>query len=74
MLADAPDVKLRKKLSRQMTATVTKILLIKGRSKREMVELLTPAQKALLKIEMARPDAPGDLGELIERVFNLPRM
>ena len=57
MLADAPDVKLRK-----------------GRSKREMVELLTPAQKALLKIEMARPDAPGDLGELIERVFNLPRM
>ncbi len=74
MLADAPNAKLREKLSKQMTGTVVKILLIKGQSIREMVGILTPEQKKFLKTEMTKPDAPADLSELMERVFNIPKM
>ncbi len=74
MLADAPKAKLREKLSKQMTGTVVKILLIKGQSIREMVGILTPEQKKFLKTEMTKPDAPADLSELMERVFNIPKM
>ncbi len=73
MLADVPNSKLRENLSKQMTSTVVKILLIKGQSIREMVNTLTPEQKKLLKTEMTKPDAPGDLSELMERVFNIPK-
>lgn len=73
MLADKPDGKLRKRLSRQMTENTGKIVLIKGETIREMVNLLTPEQKNLLKTEMKKPGAPADLSELMERVFNIPK-
>ena len=56
-----------------MTETTVKILLLKGQSTRETVNALTPEQKSLLKKEMEKPDAPADLSELIERIFNVPK-
>ncbi len=73
MLADKPDEKLRKRLSRQMTETTGKIVLIKGETIREMVNLLTPEQKVLLKTEMKKSDAPADLSELMQRIFYIPK-
>lgn len=73
MLADKPDEKRRKKLSKQMTDTTGKLLLIKGNSIRAMIAVLTPEQKELLKSEMKKPDAPADLSELFERVFIIPK-
>ena len=73
MLADKPDEKRRKKLSKQMTATTGKLLLVKGNSIREMIGVLTPEQKELLKSEMKKPDAPADLSELFERIFLIPK-
>lgn len=73
MLADKPDEKRRKKLSKQMTDTTVKLLLIKGNSIREMIAVLTPEQKELLKSEMKKQDAPADLSELFERVFIIPK-
>jgi hypothetical protein len=35
------------------------------------VGVLTPEQKRLVKSEMRKPGAPGDLGEVIARTFNL---
>lgn len=73
MLADKPNEKRRKKLSKQMTATTGKLLLVKGNSIREMIGVLTPEQKELLKSEMKKPNAPADLSELFERVFIIPK-
>jgi hypothetical protein len=74
MLADRPDEPLREKLSKQLNDTAVQILNVKGQSIREMVNVLTPSQKNLLKTAMTKPDATADLSELMERVFNIPKM
>lgn len=73
MLADQPSEKVRKKLSRQMTELTGKIVLIKGQTIRETVNILTPEQKARLKAEMKKPGAPADLSELMTRIFDTPK-
>ncbi|MGB8508444.1 MAG: hypothetical protein WCD76_08560 [Pyrinomonadaceae bacterium] len=71
MLADQPDEKLRVKLSAEMKAAAWELLAIKGQGVREMVNVLTPAQKRLVKSEMRKPGAPADLSEVISRTFKL---
>ena len=72
MLADKEDQALRRKLSAQMNQAVVALLAIKGQSIRDVIAVLTPAQKQLVKSEMRKPGAPGDLTELMARVFSLP--
>ena len=72
MLSEKENAALRRRLSREMDEAVVKLLNIKGQSIREMVGVLTPAQKQLLRDEMRKPGAPGDLSELIAKLFNLP--
>ena len=55
-----------------MDEVVVGLLSIKGQSIREMVKVLTPEQKQLIRVEMTKPGAPGDLSELIMKVFGVP--
>jgi Spy/CpxP family protein refolding chaperone len=71
MLADKPDEKLRAKLSAEMKEVTWQLLVIKGQAIRETVNVLTPAQKQLVKAEMRKPGAPADLSEVITHTFNL---
>ncbi len=72
MLADKPDEQLRQRLSKELDETVVGLLHIKGQSFREAVNVLTPEQKQLIKSELKKPGAPGDLMELIVKTFKLP--
>ena len=72
MLSDKEDEALRQKLDKELNETAGKLLAIKGQSIREMVGVLAPAQKQFVREEMRKPGAPGDLSELIERLFNSP--
>lgn len=71
MLADKPDEKLRVALSAKMKETAWELLSIKGQAVRETVNVLTPEQKQIIKREMRKPGAPGDLSEVIARAFKL---
>lgn len=71
MLAERPDEKVRVKLSAEMKETAWELLAIKGQGVRETVNVLTPAQRRLVKSEMRKPGAPGDLSEVISQVFKL---
>ncbi len=69
MLADAPSETLRVSLAAEMRTVVGELLDIKGQSIHDAVAVLTPRQKAQLKAEMVKPGAPGDLSELIGKMF-----
>lgn len=71
MLSDRPDEALRARLSSEMKEATWKLLAIKGQAVRETVNVLTPDQKRLIKSEMRKPGAPGDLSEVIARTFKL---
>lgn len=70
MLSDAPDQELRLRLSHEMSTDASQILALKGESIWAAVGILTATQKAALKLEMAKPNAPADLTEIIDRQFN----
>lgn len=72
MLSEKEDEALGQRLSREMDKVVVALLALKGQSIRDMVRVLTPEQRQLMRSEMQKPGAPGDLSELIMRVFNVP--
>lgn len=72
MLADRPDESLRVKLSNEMKNVTWQLLAIKGQAIRETVNVLTPAQRQIIRVEMRKPGAPADLGELIAKTFDFP--
>jgi Spy/CpxP family protein refolding chaperone len=71
MLADKPDERLRASLSAQMEKATWVLLSIKGQSIHDIVRILTPAQRRLVKAEMQKPGAPSDLSEVVAHVFKL---
>lgn len=71
MLADQPDEKLRADLSAQMEKAVWTLFSIKGQSIHDIVRVLTPAQRQLVKAEMHKPGAPEDLSEVVAHLFKL---
>ena len=71
MLADKPDEELRARLSAEMKEAAWELLAIKGQAIREIVGVLTPEQKQLIKSEMRKPGAPADLSEVIAHTFKL---
>jgi Spy/CpxP family protein refolding chaperone len=72
MLADRPDENLRVRLSNEMKNVTWQLLAIKGQAIRETVNVLTPEQRQLIRVEMRKPGAPADLGELIAKTFGFP--
>jgi Spy/CpxP family protein refolding chaperone len=71
MLADAPDEKLRADLSAQMKEAAWALLEIKGQSIHDIVRVLTPAQRQVVREEMKKPGAPADLSEVVAHTFKL---
>ena len=74
-LSDTPNEELRVSLDDQMKELVWQMLLVKGDSMWAAFRLLTPEQKRIVKAEIARPRAPGDLPDvmdLIGKTFKLP--
>lgn len=71
MLAENRDEALRQSLSKEMDEIVVQLLHIKGQSMWDAANVLNPAQKQLVKAEMAKPGAPGDMMEVIVRTFKL---
>lgn len=73
MLSEKPNEALRQKLSQELSEAVAGVLAVKGQAFWDAVKVLTPEQKDFLRREMAKPDVEGDLGEVIARLFNLPK-
>ncbi|SOD95241.1 Spy/CpxP family protein refolding chaperone [Spirosoma fluviale] len=73
MLADQEDKTLRQQLAIQMNKATIELLSIKGQSMRDIVGVLTPEQKQLVKQEMQKPNAKADLAELIGKMFNVAK-
>ncbi|MDT7604290.1 MAG: hypothetical protein QOF61_2287 [Acidobacteriota bacterium] len=71
MLADKPDEKLRASLSAQMEKATWAVLSIKGQSVYDILRILTPAQRQLVRTEMQKPGAPSDLSEVVTHLFKL---
>lgn len=71
MLADEPDEKLRADLSAQMEKATWSLLSIKGQSIHDIIRVLTPAQRQLVRVEMRKPGSPADLSEVVARLFRL---
>jgi Spy/CpxP family protein refolding chaperone len=71
MLSDKPNDALRKKLAAELDAVAGQLLTIKGQTIHDLVMVLTPEQKRLIKNEMQKPGAAGDLSEVIAKTFKL---
>jgi flagellar motor switch protein FliG len=71
MLADKPDARLRASLSARMEKATWALLAIKGQSVYEILRVLTPAQRQLVRSEMKKPGAPMDLSEIVAHLFKL---
>jgi hypothetical protein len=73
MLADQPDPEVDKKLLNDLVQTVTEmvagVLQTKIAADREVVKILTPEQKKLLREEVEKADSNPDLSELIGKLF-----
>lgn len=65
LLSDKPDPSLDRKLDGAIKETADQLLSIKSQSIRDMVALLTPDQKKLVRSELGKPGAPDDLIDLI---------
>ena len=70
LLSGKPDDELDRKLSADFATAVTNLVnsavQVKLTAVREMVKVLTPAQKAALLAELEKPGANPDLAELIK--------
>jgi uncharacterized membrane protein YgcG len=71
MLADKPDARLRATLSARMERATWAVLSIKGQSVYDILRVLTPAQRQLVRTEMQKPGAPMDLSEVVAHIFKL---
>jgi hypothetical protein len=73
MLADQPDPEVDKKLLNDLVQTVTEmvagVLQTKIAGDREVIKLLTPEQKKLLRDEVEKVGSNPDLSELIGKLF-----
>ena len=71
MLSEHEDQRLRKKLARDLHLYTGKLLDIRGQAYRDTLAVLTPAQRQILREALKKPDAPQDIGELIEKTFSI---
>ena len=71
MLSEHEDQRLRKKLARDLHLYTGKLLDIRGQTYRDTLAVLTSEQRQTLREALKNPDAPQDIGELIEKTFSL---
>ena len=67
-LADSPNEALRVSLDNEMEELVWQLLLTKGDTMWAAFRQLTPEQKRIVKADIARPRAPGDLPDVMDLI------
>jgi Spy/CpxP family protein refolding chaperone len=72
MLSDHSDPALQEKLCRQAAESVAQLITIANQGMQKGVAVLTPEQRQRVRSEMGKPGAPGDLFDLIAKVYGLP--
>jgi Spy/CpxP family protein refolding chaperone len=72
VLSEKPDAEADLKAQQEITDALTVVAVLRLQTIRDVVAVLTPEQKRLLKDEMAKPGAPSALLEALARVFKLP--
>ncbi len=73
MLADTPDEKIAKSLHEEIRTELHELLEIKLRVTKRSLKVLTSQQRAALKQELKKPNAPADLMEAMIALFHLPK-
>lgn len=67
-LADSPNETLRVSLDNEMKDLVWQLLQSKGDTMWAAYRLLTPEQKQIVKADIAKPRAPGDLPDVMDLI------
>ena len=73
VLAEAPDAAADERATNQLLNSLAGVARLRLQTIRDVVALLTPEQKRLLRAEMSKPGTPTALLEVLARVFQLPR-
>jgi hypothetical protein len=72
ILLETPSAESDQKASKKLLDGLAGVAELRLQTIRDVVALLTPEQKRLLRAEMAKPGTPTALLEVLARVFKLP--
>lgn len=73
VLAETPDAASGERATKQLLDSLAGLAQLRLQAIRDVVALLTPEQKRLLRAEMSKPGTPTALLEVLARVFKLPQ-
>jgi hypothetical protein len=73
VLAESPDAAADERTTNQLLNALAGVARLRLQTIRDVVALLTPEQKRLLRAEMSKPGTPTALLEVLARVFQLPQ-
>ncbi|MDT5261166.1 MAG: hypothetical protein QOC61_170 [Acidobacteriota bacterium] len=72
ILSETPSAESDQKATRKLLDGLAGVAELRLQTIRDVVALLTPEQKQLLRAEMSKPGTPTALLEVLARVFKLP--
>jgi hypothetical protein len=72
VLSESPSTEADAKATKRLLDSLAGIAELRLETIREVVALLTPEQKRLLREEMSKPGTPTALLDVLKRVFKLP--
>jgi hypothetical protein len=72
VLSDSPGAEADAKATKKLLDALAGVAELRLETIREVVALLTPEQKRLLREEMSKPGTPTALLDVLRRVFQLP--
>lgn len=73
VLAEAPAAASDERATKQLLDALAGVARLRLQTIRDVVALLTPEQKRLLRAEMSKPGTPTALLDVLSRVFKLPQ-
>ena len=73
VLAEAPDAASDERATNKLLDSLAGVARLRLQTIKDVVALLTPEQKRLLRAEMSKPGTPTALLEVLARVFKLPQ-
>jgi hypothetical protein len=73
VLAESPDAASDERATKQLLNSLAGVAKLRLQAIRDVVALLAPGQRRLLRAEMSKPGTPTALLEVLARVFKLPQ-
>jgi hypothetical protein len=73
VLAEAPAAASDERATKQLLDSLAGLAKLRLQAIRDVVALLTPEQRRLLRAEMSKPGTPTALLDVLPRVFKLPQ-